>query len=144
MLTVTPNEAPYIKFNDMFEGNEEDSNIAHFVDEAIQEFDKAQDQFKKIKDDLAPIPDEVKAMLKVNGTSTLVEDELVALQFVQKAKMIKLINTKCANIDYVIKEILDEMNDMIFEWNELKTKLNYLANGAIENGNLIQKGERAR
>ena len=67
MLTVTPNEAPYIKFNDMFEGNEEDQNLAHFVHEAIEEFDKAQEQFQQIKDELAPIPDEVKEMNKVRN-----------------------------------------------------------------------------
>ena len=59
------------------------------------------------------------------------------------AKMIKLINLKCANIDYVIKEIYEEMADMEFEYNELMVKLRYLSN-AINDGGLVAKGERVR
>ena len=51
--------------------------------------------------------------------------------------MIKLVNLKCANIDYVIKEIMDEMNDMIYEWGELKNKLQYLETAIRDGGNII-------
>ena len=49
MLTVTPNESPFIKFNDMFEGNDDDSSLAHNVCEAIKDFAEASEKFEEIK-----------------------------------------------------------------------------------------------
>lgn len=45
MLTVTPNEAPFVKFNNLFEGNDDDANLAHYVCEAIKDFAEAEEKF---------------------------------------------------------------------------------------------------